>query len=137
MMWKIAGPPSAYAAAHDTPGPSHCKYQDWFDENDEEITKLLEEKNRRHRAYVSDKSLASKASFSNARNMVQKKAHAMQDNWLRQKAEEIQHYADTKEMKRFYKSVKTLYGPQPTSSFPMLNADRTTLITEKSRILDR
>ena len=40
-------------------------------------------------------------------------------------------------MKRFYESVKTVYGPQPASSSPLLSADGSTLITEKSRILER
>ena len=128
---------TVYAAAYKTLGSTQRKHQDWFDENDEEITKLLEEKNRLHRAYVSDKSSASKAAFSNACNTVQKKLHEMQDTWLSQKAEEIQRYADTKDMKRFYKSVKTVYAPQPASSSPLLSADGTTLITEKPRILER
>ena len=55
----------------------------------------------------------------------------MQDTWLSQKAEEIQCYADTKDMKRLYESVKT------ASSSPLLSADGVTLITEKSRILER
>ena len=128
-----------YAAAYETLGFTKRKHQDWFDESDEEITKLLQKKNRLHRAYVSDKSSASKAAFSNACKMVQKKLHEMQDTWLSQKAEEIQHYADTKDMKRFYKSVKTvyMYGPQPASSSPLLSTDGTMLINEKSCILER
>ena len=121
----------------ETLGLTQHKHQDWFDENDEEITKLLEEKNRLLRANISDKSSASKAAFSNARNTVPKKLHAMQDKWLSQKAEEIQCYADMNDMKRFYESVKTVYGHRPASSSPLLSADRTTLITEKSRILER
>ena len=90
-----------YAATYETLGPTQHKHQDWFNENDEEITKLLEEKNRLQRAYVSEKSSAGKAAFliSNASNMVQKKLHEMQDTWLSQKAEEIQCYADTKDVK--------------------------------------
>ena len=47
-----------YAAAYETLGFTKRKHQDWFDENNEEITKLLEKKKRLHRAYVSDKSSA-------------------------------------------------------------------------------
>ena len=126
-----------YAAAYETLGSTQRKHKDWFNENEKEIIKLLEEKNKLHRAYISDKSSASKAAFSNARNTVQKKLHEMQDTWLSQKAEETQHYADTKDMKCFYESVKTVYGPQPASSSPLLSADGTTLITEKSRILEK
>ena len=61
----------------------------------------------------------------------------MQDSWLKQKAEEIQKYADQKDMKRFYDAIKTVYGPQPASSSPLLSADGQRLLTEKSHILDR
>ena len=47
----------------------------------------------------------------------------MQDSWLKQKAEEIQNYADKNDMKSFYDATKTVYGPQPASSSPLLSAD--------------
>jgi hypothetical protein len=61
----------------------------------------------------------------------------MQDSWLRQKAEEIQKYADTHDMKRFYDAIKEVYGPQSSASSPVYNADETSLLTEKSQILHR
>ena len=61
----------------------------------------------------------------------------MQDSWLKQKAEEIQNYADKNDMKRFYDAIKTVYGPQPASSSPLLSADGQKLLTEKAHILDR
>ena len=61
----------------------------------------------------------------------------MQDSWLKQKAEEIQNYADKNDMKHFYDAIKTVYGPQPASSSPLLSADGQKLLTEKAHILDR
>ena len=61
----------------------------------------------------------------------------MQDSWLKQKAEEIQNYADKNDMKRFYDAIKTVYGPQPASSSPLLSADGQKLLTEKAHILDK
>ena len=61
----------------------------------------------------------------------------MQDSWLKQKAEEIQNYADKNDIKRFYDAIKTVYGPQPVSSYPLLSADGQKLLTEKVHILDR
>ena len=55
---------------------------------------------RLHRVYLRNNSPANKAAFSNIRSMVQSRLRQMQDSWLSQKAEEIQHYADTKDMKR-------------------------------------
>ena len=40
-------------------------------------------------------------------------------------------------MKRFYDAIKTVYGPQPASSSPLLSADGQKLLTEKDHILDR
>lgn len=128
---------TVYSSASETLGPNKRKHQDWFDENNKEITNLLEEKNRLHRAYLNYKSPGNKAALNNIRSTVQRKLREMQNTWLRQKADEIQCYADCNDMKRFYDSVKTLYGPQPTSSSPLLSADGATLLTEKSEILER
>ena len=50
----------------DSLGPVSRKHQDWFDENDEEIQGLLEEKHENHQAYLSDASTVSnKAAYSN------------------------------------------------------------------------
>ena len=40
-------------------------------------------------------------------------------------------------MKRFYDAIKTVYGPQPASSSPLLSADGQKLLTEKVHILVR
>ena len=61
----------------------------------------------------------------------------MQDSWLKQKAEEIQNYADKNDIKRFYAAIKTMYGPQPASSSPLLSVDGQKLLTEKAHIFDR
>ena len=128
---------TVYVAAYETLGPTKRKNQDWFDENDEEVTKLLEEKHRLHRVLINNKSPSNQAAFNNIRSTVQHRLRQMQDSWLKQKAEEIQKYADQKDMKRFYDAIKTVYGPQPASSSPLLSADGQRLLTEKSHILDR
>ena len=47
----------------------------------------------------------------------------MQESWLKQKAEEIQIYADKNDMKRLYDAIKKVYGPKSASSSPLPNAD--------------
>ena len=49
----------------------------------------------------------------------------------------LKSYADIKDSKRFYDSIKALYGPQTASSSPLLNMDGTRLLTERKQILDR
>ena len=115
-------------------GPTTQKNQDWFDENDEEIKEMLAEKNRLHRIYqLEQSSAAKKTAFTNIRRTVQTRLRNMQDSWLAAKADEIQKYADTHDSKRFYDALNAVYGPQSS----LLNADGTTLITDKPAILNR
>ena len=44
------------SSAASTLGHPSCKHQDWFDENDDEIQRLLEEKHRLHKAHQDDTS---------------------------------------------------------------------------------
>ena len=61
----------------------------------------------------------------------------MQDSWLSKKADEIQSFADRKDMKKFFDALKTIYGPQSTGTTPLLSADETSLLTDKEAILKR
>ena len=119
---------------HDTAfqllGSTTRKNQDWFDENDEQIKEMLAEKNRLHRLYQLDQSSAAKkTAFTNIRRTVQTRVRKMQDSWLAAKGDAIQKYADTHDSKRFYDAQKEVYGPQSSSTSPLLNVDGTTLIT--------
>ena len=60
----------------------------------------------------------------------------MQDSWLSKKADEIQSFADRKDMKKFF-DVKTIYSPQSSGTTLLLSADRTSLLTDKEAILER
>ena len=61
----------------------------------------------------------------------------MQDSWLRKKADEIQSFADRKDMKKFFDALKTVNGPQSSGTTPLLSADGTSLLTNKEAILKR
>ena len=61
----------------------------------------------------------------------------MQDSWLSKKAEEIQYFADRKDMKKFHDALKTIYGPKSSGATPILSADGSTLLTDKDAILKR
>lgn len=77
------------------------KHQDCFNENDKEIQGLLEEKHQKHKAYLSDaSSISSKAAYSNICKTVQSRLRDMQVSWLRDKADEIQSFADRKDMRK-------------------------------------
>ena len=61
----------------------------------------------------------------------------MQDSWLSKKAEEIQSFADRKDMKKFHDALKVIYGPKSSGATPLLSADGSTLLTDKDAILKR
>ena len=128
-----------HSSAIDSLGPVSRKHQDWFDENDEEIQGLLEEKHKKHKAYLSDtSSVSNKAAYSGICKTVQTRLRDMQDSWLSSKADEIQSFADRKDMKKFFDALKTVYGPQSSGTTPLLSADGTTsLLTDKEAILKR
>ncbi|BHF59502.1 hypothetical protein SprV_0100246100 [Sparganum proliferum] len=61
----------------------------------------------------------------------------MQDSWTARKAEEIQGYADRNEWKNFFSAINSVHGPTAKGTAPLLSADRTTLLTEETQILQR
>nr|VZI18603.1 unnamed protein product [Spirometra erinaceieuropaei] len=61
----------------------------------------------------------------------------MQDAWTARKAEEIQGYADRNEWKNFFSAIKAVYGPPTKGNTPLLSADGSTLLTEKTKIIQR
>ena len=129
---------TVHSSAMDSLGPVTRKHQDWFDENDNEIQGLLEEKHQKHKAYLRNtRSVSSKTAYSNICKTVQTRLRDMQDSWLRKKADEIQSFADRKDMKQFFDALKTVYGPKSSGITPLLSADGTSLLTDKEAILKR
>lgn len=97
-------------------------HQDWFDENDPEIEKLLTEKHAAHKEWLADKASDSKRDkFKHIRSKVQKQLRSMKDTWWKRKADEIQAYADSKNAKLFHAALKEVYGPPQRCAAPMRN----------------
>nr|VZI00951.1 unnamed protein product [Spirometra erinaceieuropaei] len=112
------------------------QHQDWFDENDAAIRNLLAEKNRLHEAYVDHPTEDNKGVFYRSGRQLQQRLREMQDAWTARKAEEIQGYAGRNEWKNF-SAIKAVYGPPTKDTAPLLSADGSTLLTEKTQILQR
>ncbi|VDM01395.1 unnamed protein product [Schistocephalus solidus] len=62
---------------------AHRQDQDWFDDNDADISKLLREKNRRHKAYMDSQTDANKTAFFRFPYLVQQRLREMQDAWIK------------------------------------------------------
>nr|VZI29040.1 unnamed protein product [Spirometra erinaceieuropaei] len=118
-------------------GRAPRQHQDWFDDNDAAIRNLLAEKNRLHKAYVDHPTDATKAAFYRSRRHLQQRLREMQDAWTARKAEEIQGYANRNEWENFFTAIKAVYGPPMKGTAPLLSADGSTLLTEKTQILQR
>ena len=110
------------AAARETIAAMTKHHQDWFDDNDAEIKKLLTEKYNAHNVWLADRqSDAKRKQFIAKRRTLQKCLRHMKDEWWKKKAEEIQSYADSRNAKMFYSSLREIYGPPQKSAAPIRN----------------
>ena len=102
---------------------------------------LLEEKQRLHKAQQDDNSSVSKkAAYCNICKTVKTKLRDMQDSWLRQITDEIQSFADRKDMKKFHDVLKkkhNIYNPKSSAATLLLSADGSTLFTDKEATLTK
>ena len=81
---------------------------------------LLEAKHCLQKAHQNNtSSVSKKAAYNNTCKTVQNRLHDMQDSWLSKKAEEIQSFADRKDMKKFHDALKTIYGPKSSGATPL------------------
>nr|VZI34356.1 unnamed protein product [Spirometra erinaceieuropaei] len=118
-------------------GRARRRHQDWFEDNDAAISNLLVEKNRVHKAHVDHPTDDNRTAFYRSCRPVQQRLREMQNVWTARKAEEIQGYADRNEWKKFFPAIKAVYGPPTKGTAPVLSADGSTLLTEKTQILQR
>ncbi|XP_071509496.1 uncharacterized protein [Diadema antillarum] len=126
-----------YDSASQTLGYMTRKHQDWFDNNNKEITTLLLEKKEAFPAWLNDKdSQAKDDSLKNIRGKVQTELRQMKDKWWENKAAKLQQYADEHNSKKFFAVLKDVYGATPNAMAPVRSANGT-LLTKKSNIIQR
>ena len=120
-----------YSAALEVVGTTKQKHTDWFDENNDRIQSLLDEK---HRLHINDpSSTVKKVAFCNIKRNIQLELRQRQDKWLNKKADEIQCFADCND---FYSALKTVYGLTSSGSSSLFSADGNVLITDKEKVLE-
>nr|VZI17155.1 unnamed protein product [Spirometra erinaceieuropaei] len=118
-------------------GRAPRQHQDWFEDKDVAIRKLLAEKNRLHKAYVDHPTEDNKAAFYRSRRHLQQRLCEMHYAWTARKAEETQGDADRNEWNNSFSAIKAVYGPPTKGTAPILSADGNTLLTENTQILQR
>ena len=117
-------------------GLSTRKRQDWFDETDKEIQKLLEKKRscRIHLLAKPDDQTA-RVAYKTAGSTLQAKLRIMQNDWWTGPAERTQRYSGMGDMLAFYEASKVLYGPLHQTQAPLCSSGGNTLLTDKEAIL--
>ena len=114
------------------------KHQSWFDENDQDIAKLIDEMHSAHKEYILSKSAAArKARYHQAKHALQSRLRIMKNQWLKDRAAELQATAERHDIKTFYQGLKAIYGPKISGSAPVRRSDGTRLLTDKNKILSR
>ncbi|VDL97403.1 unnamed protein product [Schistocephalus solidus] len=69
-----------------SPRTRRHQHQDWFDDNDADISNLLAEKNGQHKAYMDLRTDATTAAFFRYRRLGWQRLWEIQDAWMIQKA---------------------------------------------------
>ena len=91
-------------------GVKQKRNRDWFDENDSEIKRLLEERNSLHAATLNGKSSELRGRYAELRATVQRRLRGMEEAWWVELAETMQMHADTGNQQEFYSTFKAAYG---------------------------
>ena len=121
-------------ASNETLGFSAKKNKDWFDENNEEIQKMLATKRSTQQAHLAQASgPQKKAAFRLAFSTLQCKLRNIQNEWWANLAERTQYCAVTDD----YRALTAVYGPSYQTKSPLRSADGKELLTENGSIINR
>nr|VZI50119.1 unnamed protein product [Spirometra erinaceieuropaei] len=114
------------------------QHQDWFGD-DTAISTLPTEENLLLRAYVNGLTYDddNKAAFHRSRRLEQQRLRKRQDAGTACKAEEIHGYVGHNEWKNSFAAIKTVFGSAVKRHRPLLSANDSTLLTEKTQVLQR
>ena len=90
---------------------------DWFDDQDDTIQKLLQDKNM-------------------DRHVLRRRIRELKNNWFQHRAEEAEWYSHEKNHRDFYATLNAVYGPRSRTSRPVNSKDGE-LLTAPDTIKDR
>ena len=114
------------------------KSADWFNENQNTISQLLEAKQKLHnRLLASNIDPSSSLEYKTQKSTIQRELRTMKEGWWRQKASDAQAAADRKDSKAFYSYIHEVFGPSRSSVAPLRSKDGTTLLKDVPSIQNR
>ena len=105
------------AAAKNTFDQKKRVSNDWFDDQDEEIQRLLKDKQLN-------------------RNELRDRVRLLKNQWFHERATEAERYAQSKNHREFYSSINKIYGPRSKTTHPVRSKDGAPL-TSSPDIKDR
>jgi hypothetical protein len=129
-----------YSASVEVLGLRKRKHRDWFDENDPQISTLLEDKNKLHQQYLSasDKDRESLyQSFRSAKSSLQRRLRQMKNQWWMDISKQIQEAYNSKDSKALYHLIREAFGPQSSSLVPLKSKDGSLIYKDPEGIMKR
>ncbi len=122
----------------ETLGTKKKRHQDWFDDNDEQLKLLIDEKRAAFVTLQNDQQSASKRKrYQECKAAVQKTTRDLKNKWWKEKAQEIQQLADKKDTRGFFSATNAIYGPSTHGQAPLKNKDGSTILTSNADIQTR
>ena len=101
------------------------------------MKELLKAKNKAHAAAISHPNAHYfRERFAQARAQAQRKLREIENKWWQDFADELQKYADTNDVHRFYETMRATVGPRKKSSTPVRSSSGE-LLRSQVEILDR
>ena len=125
-------------AAGEVLGYTKHRNKNWFDNNNAEIHRLLEERNRAHGNFLRNpSSIHLKRTWQEKHSEAQRSLRVMENAWWLDISPELRRHADAGDQQNFYSCVKRIYGRFSKTLDVVRSEDGSILITDKGKILDR
>ena len=126
----------------DTLGFKKANHRDWFDENDNEISQILSQKNDLRQALLQtnldpEKRNELEAELKKVKAEAQSYVRGMKDRWWSALAEDMQSAADRNDSKQLYSLMKQAYGPKVAKIVPLRSSDGSKLFSTMEDISGR
>ena len=135
-VWATAAEKLSKVAA-EVLGYQKKRHRDWFDENDRELTKCVDEKNKAHNNYLNIPTRGNRAKWKRLQSQLQRDTRRLKNDWWVAQAGEIQRCSDEGHTQAFYEAIKRVNGPPTNAVNPLKSTNGTRLLKDKSEILKR
>ena len=123
------------SACQETTGFLKRKHQDWFDENNEEIQSVIDQKRTAYNIWQNDpNSLLKKQIYLQAKAEVQRRTRTLKNEWWKTKAVEMENLAASNNTRAFFSATKIVYGPSTKGLNPLRSKDGSQLLKDPASI---